>query len=683
MQRTTTFFLLILFFVSLGWERANAQQSQKEDSKIVYQNSVPFVGAQVFIEPGQTKEEIDTWFKRLKENHMTVCRIRMFESYMRDENYNWDFSLFDQAFEAADKYGIRVYATLFPYTAKTDIGGFKFPRDEEHLKSIATFIEKLVSHFKSYESLAGWVLLNEPGTGGSIPDNTFSAQKFSEWKDEHPVKEYGEKGYPVLVGFSEERFLLDYETWFLNWISDEIKKYDTQHDIHVNSHAIFNNCAEYNFPKWRKFLTSLGGSAHASWHFSYFSRQQYAVAMSANSEMIFSGAGSLPWFMTELQGGNNTYSGGTPLCPTKEEIAQWLWIIFATQGKGAIFWTLNPRASGIEAGEWALLDFQDNPSDRMTEAGQVAQTIQKNASLFAKAKKVDSHISILYARESLWAESHMVIHNSNYEARNKGGVMKSALGYFEALSEMGVVPNLKAFNEFNFSKSNYSDETIILSHQISLPKMYVDSLENFVAKGGKLIVDGLTAFYDENMINTMKTGFDFEQLFGGDVSEFKLVDNIFKLDIDNTVIPAHLWKGFVKAEDGQPLIDQHSDAIGIRNKWGKGEVIWVPSLLGLGSRIEKDYTPLQKFLKKENSQSLANLPVQFQEPRKNVLMKIMQSGNDLITVLVNKNSEAQTITLDFHRKGQVPKVIFPASHESVSGNKLRILPEETLVIGWK
>ncbi len=100
------------------------------------------------------------------------------------------------------------------------------------------------------------------------------------------------------------------------------------------------------FPEWRKFLTSLGGSAHPSWHFAILSRQQYAVAMSANSEIIYSGAGNLPWFMTELQGGNNTYSGGNPICPTKEEIAQWLWIITGTESEGTIFWTLESAKFG-------------------------------------------------------------------------------------------------------------------------------------------------------------------------------------------------------------------------------------------------------------------------------------------------------------------------------------------------
>lgn len=85
------------------------------------------IGAQVFIEPGQTAEEIDLWFRLLKENNMTVCRIRMFESYMRKSDGTWDFGLFDMAFRSAEKYGIKIFGTFFPLTDKTDIGGFKFP----------------------------------------------------------------------------------------------------------------------------------------------------------------------------------------------------------------------------------------------------------------------------------------------------------------------------------------------------------------------------------------------------------------------------------------------------------------------------------------------------------------------------------------------------------------------------
>ena len=36
--------------------------------------------------------------------------------------------------------------------------------------------------------------------------------------------------------------------------------------------------------------------------------------------------------MTELQGGNNVYSGGVAMCPTPDEIMQWLWIVAGTEG---------------------------------------------------------------------------------------------------------------------------------------------------------------------------------------------------------------------------------------------------------------------------------------------------------------------------------------------------------------
>ncbi len=684
---TYIIFLLILstFSGSVISTAQNAVKATSEKSSDLQATlQLPFIGAQVFIEPGQTPEEIDTWFRVLKENHFTVCRIRMFESYMKKQDGTWDFSLFDNAFRSAEKHGIKVFGTIFPYTEKTDIGGFKFPRDEAHLQSIAEFIKQLTTHFSQFKSLYGWVLINEPGVGGKIPMTEFTKNKLSEWKLSHPQKEFTDKGFPILVELTDQAFLLDYNTWYLNWIATEVKKYDPNHELHVNNHQMFQNCAEYNFPEWRKFLTSLGGSAHASWHFGYFDRKLYAVAMSANSEIVRSGAGNLPWLMTELQGGNNTYSGGTPICPTKEEIAQWLWIITATEGKGSIFWSLNPRSSGIEAGEWALLDFQNNPSDRMKAAGQIAETINKNSSLFGNSKEVESGINILYIRQSLWAESKMAEGSTqNYEARKVGGVMKSALGYFEAFSQMGVNTNFKAFEEFDFGKPDYKGVTIILAHQISLPDSYAAKLENFVSKGGKLIVDGLTGFFDENLHNTLITGFPFEKLFGGTIKEYKLVENLFKVHWNDYAIPAHLWRGTIAVKSGVAVATCEGETTALRNKVGNGEVIWIPSLIGLGSRITGDYTSLIRFLNKEASQSLDSVPVRFKTAQKDMLMKTIRSNSSLITVVINKSNKQGQVMLDFGTKKQNGNLIYANKQGKVIGNILRIAPEETMVIEWK
>ena len=524
--------------------------------------------------------------------------------------------------------------------------------------------------------------VNEPGAG-SLPRDTFTKDKFTEWKKLEPVTEYNSRGFEH-YDFAEERFLIDYNIWFLRWLTDEIHKYQPGSPIHINNHAIFQNVAEYNFPEWRKFLTSLGGSAHASWHFTYFDRTQYAVAMSANSEIIRSGAGNIPWLMTEMQGGNNTYSGYDAMCPTNEEISQWLWTTIGTGSKGGIFWCLNPRASGTEAGEWALLNFQDEPSDRMKAAGKVAEVINKNRSLFANATVAESGINIIYVREAMWVEKKLQTGGSHYEGRDVGGVMKSALGYFEALSEMGVQSNFKEIDEFDFSKDDYSGSTIILAHQISIPSRYWPKLQHFVSKGGKLIADGLTGYYDENAVCLMKTGFPLEKLFGGNIKEFKQVGNLFEVKLTNNdlILPAHLWRGSIATTTAKPTSTFDDEAVAARNKFGKGEVLWIPSLVGLGARINKDYSSLAALLNLETKQSVIAIPFRFKTLQSKMLMKILQSGHDYITVIINKSKDTRKVILDM-KQVMTPTVLFADKKGSVKNDIVSISPEETIVINWQ
>jgi beta-galactosidase len=443
--------------------------------------------------------------------------------------------------------------------------------------------------------------------------------------------------------------------------------------------------AYYDFPQWSGFLTSLGASAHASWHFGYFNRNQYCVAMSANSEIIRSGAGQIPWLMTELQGGNNTYSGGTPMCPTKEEISQWLWTIIGTGSKGAIFWCLNPRASGIEAGEWALLNFQNEPSDRMEAASKVASIINKNALLFANAQLLESGINVLYSREALWVEKKLQSRNVGpYEGRNAGGVMKSALAYFEVLGEMGIQSNLKEISEFDFSRNNFVGSTIILSNQISIDSRYWQKLSDFVNKGGKLIVDGLTAYFDENAVCVMKTGFPLEKLFGGNIKEFKLIDNQFQLKLDDPmiVLPSHLWRGTINTTTAKTIGILNNEAIASRNTFGKGEVIWVPTLLGLGARINENYGPLSGFLAVEIGQDIAGLPFRFEQHQAGMLMKTLQSGTKFITIIVNKSPGKRIVPLKVTKGAGNPVILFAGNGGTISKNTIHISPEETIVIQW-
>ncbi|MEJ7559683.1 MAG: beta-galactosidase trimerization domain-containing protein [Pedobacter sp.] len=645
------------------------------------------IGAEIFIEPGQTESEIYSWFETMQKYGLRLTRVRMFENYMRQGEV-WDFSLFDIAFKAAEKYEIKIYANLFPKTDFSDVGGFKFPETKAHLIEIANYIQHVVQHFDQFSSLYGWVPINEPGSG-YFPEGVFTGDMFQEWKDRWQKPFYDSRGF-VTLDLSKKRFLVSHNTWFIKWLTEEIRRYDLGRPIHVNNHDIFRNAAEYDFPSWREFLTSLGGSAHASWHFDYFDRAQFAVAMSANAEMLRSGAGPIPWFMTELQGGNNTYSGKRPLCPTKEEIAQWLWINIGSGSRGGMFWCLNPRRSGFEAGEWAMLDYFNEPTDRLLMAAQVSHTVSAYDDFFSDFKVEDSGISVLYTKESLWIEEALQIKGVDLEGRMVGGVIKSALSYFEALSELGIHASFNEIGEYDFEKSDFSGQAIILSHQISIPSRYWDPLMNFVAKGGKLIIDGLTAYYDENAYCLLGSGFPFKACFGASVREFKLVDDLFDLPIDvgNLILQSHLWRGTLQLDTAVSIAKTELDLVeaeiyGCRNYFGKGRVVWIPSLLGLGSRITGDYEDLCSFLHEELKDIIVELPLSFSVHQPGVILKLIRNGSRYLSVLVNKSGANQNLQLDINGLNYVGIAFSSDPSSTFSETASYLKSEETVVVEWK
>jgi len=651
-------------------------------AKIYAVDSCPEIGAQIFIEPGQTDAEIDQWFNLLNKSGMTVCRIRMFEQYLKKADGTWDYTLFDKAFKAGEKYNVKIFATLFPSAENMTIGGFKFPYSEGHLGQISQYIKNVVIHFQTFKSLYGWVLINEPGTGGYVPQNDFTNQKMQEWKKKQIESTYNSKGYTKLIDFSKEKFLTDYNTWYLNWIALEIAKYDTKSQIHVNNHQIFENVAEYDFPSWRKFLTSLGASAHPSWHFDYFKRSQYACALSANCSLIRSGAGPLPFWLTELQGGNNTYSGNRPFCPTPDEITQWLWTSIGSGAKGIIFWCFNPRSIGDEAGEWALVDFQNNPTDKLLAISKITKCISEKRNIFNNSKPDKPNISILYNRESLWMEKRNQIGSTDekqYEGKLTGGAMKSALSFYEILLENGINSNFQEMNEFDWTKNDYTGQMVILSGQISLPSKYWDNLRRFVEEGGKLFVEGLTGFYDENMLCLQNTGFPLKDVFGGSLKEVKCIPGDFDMNIIQT-LPVHLWKAYIYNVSGKILSQEKDLVTATRNSYGKGETVWIPSMIGLGARRSGNSESLSRLLVSEIDVT-CKVKFRFNEQHKGVLMHTLENYKSFVTIIVNKNTEIQKIKLQ--TPDLTPNVIFASKESSIKNKTVTIYPEETLVIEWK
>lgn len=664
---------LLLFTALMGLFQITTETMAQE-------TDLPLIGAQVFIEPGQNVQEIDHWFKTLSDHDMNVCRIRLFEDHIHNKN-EWDFELYDAAMDKAEKYDVKVFLTLFPSVDKSNVGGSKFPASESHQQSIARYIKKVVNRYKDHPALYCWVLQNEPGRG-SLPNNAFTKGKFQEWKKSLPEPSYDSYGY-WQMNFYRERFLRHYESQFIQWLSQQVKQYDPDTPHHINPHNIFLLLPEYDFPSWRNSLSSLGASMHPSWHFGYFERNEYPLAVAANSDIIRCGAGNDPWWVTELQGGNNIFSAFNPMNPSSSEISQWLWTSIGSGTEGAIFWCLNPRGTGKEAGEWALLDFQDEPTDRFEEAAAIAKTCKQYASFFNKAEPLKSDISILYNPESFYIQSVSSMQSAGsshqYAGRREGAVIKSMMGYYQSLIETGIPVDIKEMADYTWDEPK--GKTIILPHMLSIPHQYWEPLKFFVENGGKAIITGLSGFYDEHKHNVMHTGAPLKELLGGNLNEVRFTENLFKIGVKGHTLPVHLWKGTIENRHGEIIAqDESGNATGIQHNYGKGQVVWLPSPAGLGAWM-KDSAPLGEWLWEELKAEKADLPVSLSKHYGGIVLKTLRAENHYLTVLVNTGNKFQHVGLDM-KENLTGKVIY--GEGSLSDVHTVVLPpRKTAVILWK
>ena len=645
----------------------------------------PYIGATIFTQPGQTREDQEGWFRTLKDSDMPYCRLRLDEMQMHKSDGAWDFKLYDNAFELADKYGIKVFADLYP----KEFGDWrltKFPQSKVNLQEWSEYIKQVVTRFQNHPSLYAWVLQNEPGSYGKYPKSDLSDELMAAWRSQIEKPTYNSKSYTGSGGFDELRFQRYFMSWYLNWISQQIRQYDTKHELHVNTHDIFENLPDYNFAAWRKSITSLGESCHPSHHYAYFDRPQYPMAISLNCDLTREGAGNLPFIVTELQGGNTTYSGDHELCPTKEEITQWTWTSIGCGAKGVVFWTLNARAVGGEAGEWAMLNFQQQPSDRLKAASVAARELIKNKEVYATAKPLVAPIYLLYSKESFWLEQSKQGHPGDAtasEGRLAGGMMKSVAAWYETLLENGINCHVAEMQDFDWGKTNHAGETIILSHQLSVPSQDWEKIRHFVKSGGRLIADGLTFFFDENHFSVMQAGFPLEDVMGGSLAEVFSMRGDFSLKLNDGIqLPAHLFKGSLYVTTGKPMATQDDEVFALSNTYGQGRAIWIPSMIGLGARHEGNEA-LSKWLMKELAPDLVGLPIRFQTRQPQMLMRTMQTGSGYLTIVVNKSKETRRVPFLLTNKNLKPIILFANKGGTVNGQSARIYPEETLVIEWK
>jgi beta-galactosidase len=665
-------------------EKVNSNSNLLPGSLKVNQ-SLPQLGAEVWLEPQFTASYIESLFKLMADNHMQAARI-----FIGSGNPE----MYDNAFASAEKYGVKIQATLSVPER---------PNSEDDLVSSAQNIKRIVSRYKNSPALETWWLMNEPGNGPS--SSPFAMKLFRDWLGIKygDIKSFNSKWRRNYTSFKEVQYneawasasnlsstveYLDWFqfsayrlTWILQWIANEVSKEDNLHQFHTNPAGIFNNLSQYEFPVWRSFLTSLGASIHPAWHFTLLKPDQFAMGIAATCDIIKGGSEPNPFWVSELQSGNNVWSGNRPLGPEAEDIAQWTWTSIGCGAEKVIYWLLNNRSRGGESGEWSMLDFQGKPRDRLETASQIAQVINKEKDFFSGARPLERKVVILLSPESMLILARKAA-KDGLAGRSANAHILSALSYYQTLSELGIPAIFKYTDDFEWE--NKMGCVAIFPNAVAVPEKVVRRAEKFVANGNKLIIDGLTGYFDENEVNVLQTGFFFEKLCGATIKDIRTKEDLFLTHIDNVseLMVAHLWQTEILNHTAVMVGNEGERITAVRNKYGKGEVLWIPMALGLGAWLGKN-GPLSELLANEIGSIRTETPITFKQKTNNVIMQILQNGNSYVSVITNGTDEVKEVSLQLNKKLN-PQIIFNSTGKEIQFNPLKITlsGSQTIVVKW-
>ncbi len=224
------------------------------------------IGAEIFLDPGFTRDEIQMHFRRMKETGLSVARLFVIWDHIERQPGQWQFELYDQAYDAAAANGISILTTLCPedppgWTRQTAFYHAKLPLVTPEMRERgAEYVRRVVSRYKDHPAQGPWSLQNEPaGLAESFDAPTL--QLFGQWLQRkygsvdrlnqrwfRPTESFEKVSFgPELLrghwidyvaAVDWKSFRIQLQTDYLAWVRDQVRLYDTRHPTHANPSAL-------------------------------------------------------------------------------------------------------------------------------------------------------------------------------------------------------------------------------------------------------------------------------------------------------------------------------------------------------------------------------------------------------------------------------------------------------------
>ena len=631
------------------------------------------LGSQIFVNRDDSPETIRTWVRRFDEAGLRVIRIFLFWDHVERREGVWDFTQYDALFDEAAARALSVVVTLMPVSPPgwmrltggvQDVGDLD---DPVFWSRALDYVTRAARRYTSHPALHSWILWNEPSRrvprcpssmrayraylekayGGDI--EALNRLHYRQYDSFSRIGEGEEAATQAMsfTGYAEAldwmRFNVANLTEKLSDIAAAVRKED-DHPIHINPHGLaYHELQGQSIFEQAKLVDFIGCSAHPSWHSSRFPREYLARSVAYFADLMKSAtcAPDGRFWVTELQGGTNIFSGWEYLCPDEKTLSLWLWESIASGAEKAVFWCFNTRTDGFEAGEWGLAAQDGGPSARTRAAGAVARTLRENAQLFTAARAPRPRVWILYSIDSWNLAAVEGRDNDKRNPRNRYHTSDALCSAYLMLGDLSIEAGF--IDEEGIVQGRIgAGDILIAPGTFSMRAEHVRAVEAFVARGGTLIADGLFAYKDQNGYLVEENRACAERIFAASLHDISCTEQPLRMDAPFGAadgwflrIDTAAQSGCVSLasfEDGAPAVTQCVNASG-------GSAVRINSVFFQKYIVEPDGERLAFFaalLKK-----LGVSPSALRNPTASLHLRTLETPEGALLFLMNAGDGAQ------------------------------------------
>ncbi|MFH5885421.1 beta-galactosidase trimerization domain-containing protein [Halalkalibaculum sp. DA3122] len=306
-------------------------------------------------------------------------------------------------------------------------------------------------------------------------------------------------------------------------------------------------------------------SIHFTWHFDQVNDELgptvYMQASYIND--MFKGGWSGGWETTggpQQFGGEKFGQNNKGFTVDAPEMQQFTLSMLASGFKGWGLWSWSIRTAGAEVGEYALLDHQNNVTERAREVGKIAQGMQKyREELWAAHKEPLVGVFFDWDNEAMWTALSMKGQDSlRYRP------MQARVGLTRGLINADIPFEYLNPDDLEAGLANRYP-IIYLPGVIALNKDLLPIFTDYVEQGGRLVMDMPGAWTDTySALFPRGTDSEFAELFGTVLREYhfsginrdwylngeKLIGSIGSLNPREADIIARF-------DNGEPAVTEH------------------------------------------------------------------------------------------------------------------------------